>query len=113
MMARSSLYVVGIFWLIFVFNSLPAYCANASAITSSIDSTAITPEFLQKKIDSLNARQGLDDTTKNAVLKLYQSAQDNLNSGAQFHANIAAYTCLLYTSPSPRDTERSRMPSSA
>ena len=24
-----------------------------------------------------------------------------------------AYTCLLYTSPSPRDTERSRMPSSA
>ena len=23
------------------------------------------------------------------------------------------YVCLLYTSPSPRDTERSRMPSSA
>ena len=23
------------------------------------------------------------------------------------------YICLLYTSPSPRDTERSRMPSSA
>ncbi|MEN9757154.1 MAG: hypothetical protein RL755_1341, partial [Pseudomonadota bacterium] len=100
MMARSSLYVVGIFWLIFVFNSLPAYCANASAITSSIDSTAITPEFLQKKIDSLNARQGLDDTTKNAVLKLYQSAQDNLNSGAQFHANIAAYTASIHQAPS-------------
>ena len=26
---------------------------------------------------------------------------------------VRAYTCLLYTSPSPRDTERSRMPSSA
>ena len=25
----------------------------------------------------------------------------------------AAYTCLLYTSPSPRDQEASRMPSSA
>ena len=25
----------------------------------------------------------------------------------------AIYPCLLYTSPSPRDTERSRMPSSA
>ena len=24
-----------------------------------------------------------------------------------------AYTCLLYTSPSPRDVEESRMPSSA
>ena len=26
---------------------------------------------------------------------------------------IQNYVCLLYTSPSPRDTERSRMPSSA
>ena len=27
--------------------------------------------------------------------------------------NIRQYTCLLYTSPSPRDVEESRMPSSA
>ena len=27
--------------------------------------------------------------------------------------HILVYGCLLYTSPSPRDTERSRMPSSA
>ena len=27
--------------------------------------------------------------------------------------NMKYKTCLLYTSPSPRDTERSRMPSSA
>ena len=27
--------------------------------------------------------------------------------------NWPYYSCLLYTSPSPRDTERSRMPSSA
>ena len=27
--------------------------------------------------------------------------------------NAGAYTCLLYTSPSPRDVEESRMPSSA
>jgi len=27
--------------------------------------------------------------------------------------NIQAYPCLLYTSPSPRDRTRSRMPSSA
>ena len=31
-----------------------------------------------------------------------------------FNKNIiSVITCLLYTSPSPRDTERSRMPSSA
>ena len=33
-------------------------------------------------------------------------------SGSLFQV-ARAYTCLLYTSPSPRDTERSRMPSSA
>ena len=26
---------------------------------------------------------------------------------------VTAYTCLLYTSPSPRDRQKSRMPSSA
>ena len=28
-------------------------------------------------------------------------------------ANLFRYTCLLYTSPSPRDRQKSRMPSSA
>ena len=29
------------------------------------------------------------------------------------YAKLAPYTCLLYTSPSPRDRQKSRMPSSA
>ena len=33
--------------------------------------------------------------------------------GITFHADALGLLCLLYTSPSPRDTERSRMPSSA
>ena len=40
----------------------------------------------------------------------------NAGDGAHEHPSQALldiYTCLLYTSPSPRDTERSRMPSSA
>jgi len=35
----------------------------------------------------------------------------NANAHARFHA--LSRTCLLYTSPSPRDRTRSRMPSSA
>ena len=34
-------------------------------------------------------------------------------SGKTTLFNSIVGTCLLYTSPSPRDTERSRMPSSA
>ena len=38
----------------------------------------------------------------------------HINSGGgDVYAGSEIYTCLLYTSPSPRDTERSRMPSSA
>ena len=32
---------------------------------------------------------------------------------ASSDGNLIAYTCLLYTSPSPRDRQKSRMPSSA
>ena len=37
----------------------------------------------------------------------------NLFTGAEKRPYSRATTCLLYTSPSPRDVEESRMPSSA
>ena len=59
--------------------------------------------------------------------KLYRYAKDALDHGRQyayrdrrnkkreFRAlwNVRINACLLYTSPSPRDVEESRMPSSA
>ena len=46
---------------------------------------------------------------------LYNNTRDDLvmfyfREGANY---ASVYTCLLYTSPSPRDMRRSRMPSSA
>ena len=42
------------------------------------------------------------------------SAKGNiLFDKANFVSDIEKYLCLLYTSPSPRDVEESRMPSSA
>ena len=37
----------------------------------------------------------------------------NVKKAASGHWYFSLKDCLLYTSPSPRDTERSRMPSSA
>ena len=34
-------------------------------------------------------------------------------ASARLGVNTALFTCLLYTSPSPRDAHESRMPSSA
>ena len=43
------------------------------------------------------------------------SGNQHKDGGTPFRGNYAGigYTCLLYTSPSPRDRTRSRMPSSA
>ena len=40
-------------------------------------------------------------------------ATENTNVEIDWDAINQAYNCLLYTSPSPRDRTRSRMPSSA
>ena len=56
-------------------------------------------------------RQGLDDLDD-----LMQEARIGLLRGAErFNRQLGLKpsTCLLYTSPSPRDMRRSRMPSSA
>ena len=42
-----------------------------------------------------------------------KSAQESLYEGFNCKSRQKHYTCLLYTSPSPRDRQKSRMPSSA
>ncbi len=77
-----------------IFISSLSFAAN-----SPTQSETITPEFIQTKIDALNARQGLDDSTKNAVLKQYQSAHDNLTANAQAFAQITAFNVALHQAP--------------
>ena len=53
----------------------------------------------------------LNDTITSINIGLLSRFPTILNLGAQ--GLVYAYVCLLYTSPSPRDVEESRMPSSA
>ena len=50
----------------------------------------------------------IEDMVRTVILSGGVPPQANSSSGAQ-----AYETCLLYTSPSPRDRQKSRMPSSA
>ena len=50
---------------------------------------------------------------KNKIQSVGLSDTYNLSGALEFSENISSVGCLLYTSPSPRDTIRSRMPSSA
>ncbi|WP_460366005.1 hypothetical protein [Staphylococcus aureus] len=47
-----------------------------------------------------------------AASDVYERQVESFNDSVH-STTFFIYICLLYTSPSPRDTERSRMPSSA
>ena len=86
-----------------------------------ITSTGISVHHLQKEkfarvaaVSSSSSNQlnkSLSPTTPTTPTKLAKLGLDppkNVRSGSKEY-----YSCLLYTSPSPRDVEESRMPSSA
>ena len=50
---------------------------------------------------------------KNYIKELRSKFNKNEIDGYVIPKNDDYFTCLLYTSPSPRDVEESRMPSSA
>ena len=63
------------------------------------------------------AEQGEASTSSNGgdqmEVKTAKSLEDSLKDLIDENATESVYLCLLYTSPSPRDVEESRMPSSA
>ena len=50
---------------------------------------------------------------ENIEVTCFESAEELLASFAQMQPDVVVSDCLLYTSPSPRDRQKSRMPSSA
>ena len=52
-------------------------------------------------------------TTESGAQKITEALSAWGGQGQALDVNDAAASCLLYTSPSPRDVEESRMPSSA
>ena len=91
-----------------------SYCLDLAKKLGATDvninvgsSISETVNFRNKKLDESNRSDnlGVDITTyigkKKSSISSSNLLQDNLN------------ICLLYTSPSPRDRQKSRMPSSA
>ena len=66
-------------------------------------------DVLEAKNEGLQVELSTVDTTQVA----HSNKDSILSSHYNFNSDNQVYTCLLYTSPSPRDRTRSRMPSSA
>ena len=79
--------------------------ANANAAVSSMEDPS-------KILDQSVADMQADLVKLRQAVALAIASQKRLRSQSE-QASSQAKTCLLYTSPSPRDRTRSRMPSSA
>ena len=83
------------FFLFFLFFSLQvAFAQDCESLTRKVKSVCKSTERLIKK-------------------GKYFQAQKSLRKIKDVHEIAEVNRCLLYTSPSPRDRTRSRMPSSA
>ena len=80
------------------------------ALYNSIKSRlAESPNWYSERLDKI---VGVTEETTTGVQRLYQMFKDGNLKFPAINVNDSV-TCLLYTSPSPRDKRQSRMPSSA
>jgi potassium efflux system protein len=59
----------------------------------------LSKDALQAKIESINARQGIDEAFKAKILKLYQSAQDHLNDTEGFKTQESTFRQAIKQAP--------------
>ena len=77
-----------------------------------------TAAYSEKHPDKPVIRLGIGDVTRplcECAIKALHESVDEMGQSATFkgYGPEQGYACLVYSSPSPRDSERSRMPSSA
>ena len=63
--------------------------------------------------DILNSRRQLEQQASQYNALLQTNPEQVLENLEKYPTELDTGTCLLYTSPSPRDRQKSRMPSSA
>ena len=90
-----------------LYGVLSAVLSGARNITN-VDAGIIYLLDESKRFLAVETAQFNDVETKRSFqnVPLYIDGKRNMT-------NLVSYTCLLYTSPSPRDKRQSRMPSSA
>ena len=81
-----------------------------SNLAESEESECLEEAFVSTK-DSF--RPGLARTNKQQTPDISSSSSSSSSSSGSSSSSTTTSSCLLYTSPSPRDRQKSRMPSSA
>ena len=69
--------------------------------------------FMKKKISLNENLELLFEMDQKIFTREFDSKFESMEQVESYYYGSEIYLCLLYTSPSPRDRTRSRMPSSA
>jgi potassium efflux system protein len=85
--------------LIIIFGSAGTWAATPALEKEQKNGTVETKDTLQAKIEAINARQGIDEATKSKILKLYQSAQDNLDAMEAFKVQATDFRKAMQQAP--------------
>ena len=86
---------------------------NREEILSHVDHTLLKPEATWPQIQQLCDEAIANHTASVCINTCYVKQAVEYMAGRIPVCCVVGFPCLLYTSPSPRDVEESRMPSSA
>ena len=91
------------------------YCENNNLYTSNNTTTNNTNSNTNQNTNTNNTTTNNTNVSSNTNVSTNNntSSNTNVNTNQNTNVNTNINTCLLYTSPSPRDGLLSRMPSSA
>ncbi|MGZ8241190.1 MAG: mechanosensitive ion channel domain-containing protein, partial [Methylobacter sp.] len=85
--------------LIIIFGSAGTWAATAATEKDQKNGMIETKDSMQTKIEAINARQGIDEATKSKILKVYQSAQDNLGNIEAFKVQATDFKKAIQQAP--------------
>ena len=88
----------------------PASESTASGFSVAVASAAVLDNTALMELSGTVAVMSVE-LSAGSVIAVLGSTGTAASVSVEF--SLASYTCLLYTSPSPRDKRQSRMPSSA
>ena len=102
--AYSNIYPLLLLFLTLFLGSTEALAKSPVSNTEQKNKTfEINNDTLKAKIEAINAREGIDETTKSKVLSIYQSAEDNLNNSEKFKARTVT---LIKVKQAPEKTKK-------
>ena len=96
-------------WFLFLNGKMKNKWNNPNELEFKVDNISLLSKTRENHIKELHIKMDIESIDSNLINEL----NDNFDNAKDGNCHLKVTVCLLYTSPSPRDVEECRMPSSA